>query len=281
VHESKLKRWIEKYIIMDDVKLNKLNNKYVLFELLGPQADSFMTLVCGRAVNELGINKFKLINTDGLSFYTLKFIDKNGGVKFWLLSSIEHGAGLVNYMLNNKGIFDFKLIGEDAYNCYRISSGIPAAPNELNDLYNPHEAGLIDLVNFKKGCYIGQEVIARLDTYDKVQKFLKGVLFLEPVAMNLPFELFDESGNEAGNVTSIAFSPKYGNQIGLAYLKKAFIQQTRASTEQIEPFLYTKSINGSKIKVKIEDLPFNHGRVGLPVGQVGLPAPQGTSGQAG
>jgi glycine cleavage system aminomethyltransferase T len=99
--------------------------------------------------------------------------------------------------------------------------------------------------------------------------------------MNLPFELFDESGNEAGNVTSIAFSPKYGNQIGLAYLKKAFIQQTRASTEQIEPFLYTKSINGSKIKVKIEDLPFNHGRVGLPVGQVGLPAPQGTSGQAG
>ncbi len=62
---------------------------------------------------------------------------------------------------------------------YKIENGIPSDPNELNDLYNPHEAKLIDLVDFKKGCYIGQEVIARLDTYDKVQKHLVGLCFPE------------------------------------------------------------------------------------------------------
>ena len=64
-------------------------------------------------------------------------------------------------MNSNKGPFDFSLVGELAYNTYRIEQGIPLAPNELNDNYNPHEASLIKYVDFNKGCYIGQEVTAR------------------------------------------------------------------------------------------------------------------------
>ena len=42
----------------------------------------------------------------------------------------------------------------------------------MGEDYNPLEAGLIGSIDFTKGCYIGQEVIARLDSYHKVQKYL-------------------------------------------------------------------------------------------------------------
>ena len=45
-------------------------------------------------------------------------------------------------------------------------------PTEINEYYNPLEAGLKKYINFNKGCYIGQEVIARLDTYSKVKNRL-------------------------------------------------------------------------------------------------------------
>src|SRR3989339_810996 len=46
-HQEKMMIWLQKYIISDDVKLNKINGKYTILELLGPQADSFMTIISG------------------------------------------------------------------------------------------------------------------------------------------------------------------------------------------------------------------------------------------
>ena len=54
----------------------------------------------------------------------------------------------------------------------RISLGHPKFGMELTEEFNPLEAGLIDHISFNKGCYIGQEVVARLNTYDKVQRKL-------------------------------------------------------------------------------------------------------------
>lgn len=247
-HKNRVKSWIEKYIIMDDVKVNDPNGNYALLEVLGPQSDSFMTLVCGNVINEIELNKFKSVRSEGIMFFLSKLRSSNGHFKFWLLTDPENAVKLVDYMINNKGIFDFNLIGEDAFNSFRISQGIPVAPNELNDQYNPHEANAISLVNFTKGCYIGQEVIARLETYDKVQKYLKGISFNEPINEAGEYNLFDAEENEAGKVTSIAYSHKCGKYIGLAYLRKAYLQEGT--------FLIAKNGNGKDIPVTVKNIPF-------------------------
>ncbi len=54
----------------------------------------------------------------------------------------------------------------------RVEQGVAAYPNEMNEAHNPLEANLAPHISFNKGCYIGQEVVARLNTYDKVQRFL-------------------------------------------------------------------------------------------------------------
>ena len=248
-HESKIRSWIEKYIITDDVRVNNPAGKYALLEILGPQADSFMTLVCGNAINEVSLNKFKSLISEGVLFYAARLKDRNGKIKFWLWLNPVNAIRLVDYMLKYKGIFNFNIIGEDAYKGYRIMQGIPASPNEINDLYNPHEANLTDLVSFTKGCYIGQEVIVRLNTYDKVQKHLTGVSFSGPIEQTIDFNLYDDARNEAAIVTSIVYSNKYGKTIGLAYVRNGYLQE--------ETELIAKDVNGKIVKVIVESLPFH------------------------
>ena len=130
---------------------------------------------------------------------------------------------------------------------YRIEHGIPSG-NEINSNYNPHEARILNAVDFKKGCYIGQEVIARLDTYSKVQKYLSGIIFSNPIDQSEKFLLFDEAGNDAGIVTSTCYSLKLKNYIGLAYINRNYMQE--------ETILFAKNDSGNSIEVSLKTLPF-------------------------
>jgi tRNA-modifying protein YgfZ len=239
--------WINKYIIGDDVKLSDASHRFNLFEIVGPQSESFLSLFVGDAVNSVSTDSFKVVNADGVLFFLAKVNDENGLYKYWILAEQESGKKLISNMVENKGPFDFNLVGEEAYTVYKIENGIPSDPHELNDLYNPHEARIINLVDFKKGCYIGQEVIARLDTYDKVQKHLVGLCFPEVVETNEKLTLLDEDKNEVGVVTSMAFSPKIKKNIALGYLKKSLaIQGTKLIAK-----------NGTRLMdVVVHELPF-------------------------
>ncbi len=245
--KQKVVSWINKYIIGDDVKFSDASHRFNLFQVIGPQSDSFLSLFIGDAVNSVTENSFKVVSAEGVLFFLARIKDENGLQKFWILAEQENGKKLVSNMIENKGPFDFNLVGEDADNVFKIENGIPSNPNELNDLYNPHEAKLVDLVDFKKGCYIGQEVIARLETYDKVQKHLVGLCFPEEIETNEKFSLLDDQKNEVGVITSTAFSPKFKKNIGLGYIKKPLaVQGTKL-----------KAKNETKtIEVIVHELPF-------------------------
>ncbi len=222
VHKLKVISWINKYIISDDVKANDANGKYTLLELIGPQAESLLTLVCGNIINNIQPDTFKIINAEGMLFFLLKVTQRNGGLKFWVIADSNNAHKFTRYLMENKGLFNFNLVGEESFNTYRIEQGFLQAPNEINDNYNPLEAGFKEFIDFKKGCYIGQEVIARLDTYDKVQKQICGIDLDEQPDLNSPLNIFDEQGNEIGNITSIVNSVRLRKTISLGYIKKSF-----------------------------------------------------------
>ena len=247
-NKTKVMSWVRKYVISDDVHVNDANGKYSLLELSGPQADSFIRIICGDVVNGIEINTFKIIHTENLLFFLIKLKDTRGYNKFWLLSDFENSKRLVNNMFEYDGPFNFSLVGEEAYNTYRIEQGVPSAPNELNDNYNPHEARLMEFIDTQKGCYIGQEVIGRLDTYNKVQKYLVGIKFNEEIFGEEQFTLFNNDNEEVGSITSLTNSIKLELPIGLGYIKTTF---SSAGTK-----LIAKSTNGRSVTVTVCDLPF-------------------------
>ena len=92
----------------------------------------------------------------------------------------------------------------------RVRAGIPTSPNEVNENHNPWEAGLDAFISLKKGCYVGQEVIARLNTYEKVRRKLRGL------KLGLPRERGDQlaiDGAPAAELTTVA------GGIALAYVE--------------------------------------------------------------
>ena len=101
----------------------------------------------------------------------------------------------------------------------RVRSGAPAFGAEMGEPYNPLEAGLIGAIDFTKGCYIGQEVIARLDSYERVQKYLAVLRFSQGSDVTVGASLAHD-GRTSGEVTSLYTTP--GGEIrGLGYVRTA------------------------------------------------------------
>jgi folate-binding protein YgfZ len=108
-------------------------------------------------------------------------------------------------------------VSEQAAECLRIERGRPRFGVDLDETVIPQEAGLNErAVSFTKGCYVGQETVARLHYRGKPNRHLRGLVFSEPVAAGQELRLGERT---VGRITSTALSPKLG-PIGLALVRR-------------------------------------------------------------
>ena len=132
-----------------------------------------------------------------------------------------------------------------AYEARRIELGRPAPGHELVEAYTPLEAGLAWACSDRKGCYTGQEIIARQVTYDKVTKGLTGLLCDDMVDAG---EAVVVDGKPAGTVTSSAYSPSLGKQLALGVLQRPHnAPGTVVSVERVD---------GTAVNATVTSLPF-------------------------
>ena len=112
---------------------------------------------------------------------------------------------------------DAPVLDAASYTARRIELGRPAPGAELTGEYSPLEAGLTWACAENKGCYTGQEIIARQITYDKVTRTLVGLRSAAPLT---PGATVLVEGREVGAVTSAAYSPALQTPVALAILKR-------------------------------------------------------------
>ncbi|MFQ3645809.1 MAG: hypothetical protein SNJ54_03620 [Anaerolineae bacterium] len=106
--------------------------------------------------------------------------------------------------------------GSLVYNVLRIRAGVPSLP-ELNEQYIPLELGLWDEVSFHKGCYTGQEIIARMDSRERLARVLVRLHAAASLSAPLPLT---HAGQTIGEVTSAVTSP-LGEQFAMGVVKIA------------------------------------------------------------
>ena len=123
----------------------------------------------------------------------------------------------VNAVEINTGLFE----------TLRIESGIPKYGVDMDETTIVPELGLDDLISYNKGCYIGQEIIARIHFRGHVAKKLTGLVLSEPgaVATGLSHgsDLTTINGKNAGRITSVTYSPKLEKQIALAFVRYDYL----------------------------------------------------------
>jgi folate-binding protein YgfZ len=110
---------------------------------------------------------------------------------------------------------------DETWETLRIERGIPLYGVDCDETTIVPELGLDGLISYNKGCYIGQEIIARIHFRGHVAKRLTGLICDGEIGAGS--ELKSADGKTAGRVTSVTFSPKIGKTIALAYVRYNFL----------------------------------------------------------
>lgn len=126
--------------------------------------------------------------------------------------------------------------GFDALEILRIEAGLPRYGVDMDETNIVTEAGLDDAVSYTKGCYTGQEIIARIHWRGHVAKKLAGLLFDEEGEIERDARVMTEAGDkEIGRITSTIFSPRLKRRLALGYVKYDYLKPgTRVSVASIK-----------------------------------------------
>lgn len=209
--EGVLTRWIEKYTITEDIRFKTVTGETIMISLIGSRIISLFSALTGSPVPA---NTSVSLEQGGAHMFVVRVQDARSDI-----ANIIAGRAAADQIVASLGSLPgARWIGRSAYEGFRIASGIAASPGEINESYNPFECGLRDSISFTKGCYIGQEVIARLDTYAKIRRHLIRVTAAGALPGPVPLPV-SMNGAKAGTLTSMTDIPFNGKYLGLAIVR--------------------------------------------------------------
>lgn len=209
---------LKRYTIRDDFRSEDRTAATALLRVLGPRAAEALEAAGAGGAGELAGAGLAIRALSGAEELLLS-IDGPCARNLALWVPAERAAGWRARLLERGAAAGLREVGPEAYEAVRVESGHPAWGAELGDEVNPLEAGLASSIHWNKGCYIGQEVIARLDTYQKVQRHLVGLRLPAGSPLPAPRAGVRVDGEPVGWVTSAVLSPALGEPIALAYVK--------------------------------------------------------------
>ncbi|MDH3626204.1 MAG: hypothetical protein OEV00_04960 [Acidobacteriota bacterium] len=202
-----------RYTFAEQTDLTDRSADHRLFSVIGPRSRDLIDRWLPTTLGPLGIAA-----TDRIHGPTWILGHDAHGTQGWsLLTDVDHADEARETLVADAATMGGSAIGSEIAECWRISSGLPATGFEISEKWNPLEAGLRDAVSFDKGCYIGQEVVARLHNYDKVSRSLVQLRWDDPGHGDIGSKLL-HGDKTVGEVTSFIAHPE-GGAIGLGLVK--------------------------------------------------------------
>ncbi len=213
---------LDKYIIADDVELSIETGKVGAIALYGPRSAELVESV---------------LNLEGLSTLpeyhsrTCEIDDR------WIGCVSAHNIGDYGYHLYTSSdalpwLWD-KIIDEkedifpiawEALETLRIEAGTPRYGTELTDSIFPLEAELEHAIDFEKGCYIGQEIVARMKYRGHPNRLLRGIEIHVDELIRQKAPIFAED-KEVGWITSSVYSSTLDKLIAMGYIRMAYTEE--------------------------------------------------------
>ena len=266
----KISQRLEKFIVADEVQVVDVAADYGLLSVQGPKAEEVVSMIglIGRdalprvqadqqvgptilKISDATLGEIYLVNHPRLASFPLPAKRGEGEN---MLSGFElfipHSSlgAMADKLIAAAKQIGGRACGWQAFDTARIEAGIPRFGADMDETILPLECGIENnAISYKKGCYIGQEVINRIHSFGHVAKELRGLRLTDDLE-SLPQrrdKLFYQ-GKEVGYITSAVKSPDYGN-IALGYVRR--------EANQIGTGLILKTVTGERT-VKIVSLPF-------------------------
>ena len=207
---QQLFKWLDGFIFpFDNVKLTDISEPFVLISLIGEPSHTLVQKLFNIDLQGQSEGSHRVITVNEIALRIA--VGSDLGLPGYNLIIPQENAPKIRSLLKDNNVFQ---IDGEAWEQLRILQGRPAPDKELTEDYNPLEAGLLHTISFDKGCYIGQETIARLNTYNGVKQKLWGVKLDRPTTPQTPVMVEDK---KVGVLTS--YTETEEGSFGLAYVR--------------------------------------------------------------
>jgi folate-binding protein YgfZ len=224
---------LTEYIIVEDVQVEDGSSQFHHIAVHGPRAWAVIAQVADRS--EFDLDERQTITAQiGDSDVVIVRSDQTGGCGLHLITPISSAEAVWDALLaaeqgDNESNRRVRPIGWYAFNTARIEAGTPLFNVDFAADTLPHETGVLhDRVSFTKGCYLGQEIVARIESLGQPKQLLVGLRMIQDLLPEAGGQVFarDEDGAlgpPIGVVTSSTISPMLGAApIAFAMLKTAY-----------------------------------------------------------
>ncbi len=194
-----VREFLEKYLISEDAELQPAAGEVAVLGLVGPRTEEVLKAAFGEQLPE-GIVRLPSLLTKGPG--TDLLLPTNRLEEIW---SRLRDAGA-------------RPAGLEPLEWVRVEDGVPRFGQDLLETTIPLEADLKHAIHYNKGCYVGQEVIARATYRGQMNKKLTGLVLGESGAPERA-EL-RKDGKKVGFITSVVRSPSRGDHVALGYVHR-------------------------------------------------------------
>ena len=202
--------WLDRYIFFADrVQLEDVTGEAAIFSLLGTKSDDILAKLGVSLIGNQAYANHQLVQLGGTEI-RLAVGSGLATPGYTLIVPADKAAIVWNQLVETGAV----PLGDRVWEQLRIEQGRPAPDKELTEDYNPLEAGLWQTISFNKGCYIGQETIARLNTYKGIKQHLWGIRLNAPAATGSIITVGEE---KVGILTSYTDTDE--GSFGLGYIR--------------------------------------------------------------
>ena len=211
---TKLIETLDRYLIADDVALSDESDTWAILGVQGPTAHELIGRVVGRVPTDLPEHHTVIHAFDGIPIWvTARSYTGEPGCDLRIAQ--DHADSLRRALVTAGGT----PIGWQVGEILRVEAGIPRYGAEIDESVVPLEAGLNRAVDFDKGCYIGQEVIAKMHFRGRPRRYLTGLLLSgnTPVSGNIIV-----NDKTVGRVTTCVKSLRLNRVIALSIIRRGY-----------------------------------------------------------
>lgn len=160
-----VREWIQKFIILEDAKVRDVSGETSESLLVGPRSSEVLNAAFAGAASALERYDNILIDAGTAQETTIVRVEDHEGPSY-LLIGLRNTAAILD-RLGPVARATSEMLAK-----LRIKAGLPTWGSELDERTIPLEARLVDAISFTKGCYVGQEIIARVHHHHRVKRLL-------------------------------------------------------------------------------------------------------------
>lgn len=244
---------LKKFRLSYKADIEDLTGQLGLLSVHGPKSGNLLKSLLGKDISTMAEYDHFRAEAGGTRIMAVK-INRTGEQGYDLYVPPNRLGYIWDMLIEKGGEYEIKAVGSRVLRILRVEAGIPVYGIDMDEDTIPIEAGLWDALNFEKGCYVGQEVVARIKWRGHVNRHLMGFV-MEGDDLPVRGDGIFHGEKKIGSVTSSIFSPSLSRPVALGYIRREFKEPGTGVSIIAEDGVLQRAI--------VSDLPFYKGSSGI------------------